>query len=146
MLPGAFSGREYAASYWLSDARRAQQLGRRLMAADTAAEAKGAVRRKLSVTVLNGTKRVGLARAAARELRAAGWRVGAAVEAQSRMVPRTRIIAQTGHSHMAQMVARDLGVKAERVDASVGDIATDFTVLLGEDYAGAVGLASARKP
>lgn len=145
MLPGAFSGKEYGTSYWLSDAARAKQLGRRLMATDATGDSKHAVRRGLSVTVMNGTKRVGLAHAAARELRDAGWSVRSTVDAASRSVPRTRVIAQTGHSNLAQMVARDLGVKAERVDASVGDIATDFTVLLGEDYAGEVGLASARK-
>ena len=144
MLPGSFSGKEYGTSYWLADAVRAKQLGRRLMGSETVANQKGLVRRALSVTVMNGTKRVGLAEAAARELRAAGWTVRSAGDSSLRSVQRTRVIAQTGHSSLAPMVGRDLGIKTERVDASVGDITTDFTVLLGEDYAGEVGLASAK--
>jgi hypothetical protein len=68
--------------------------------------------------------------------------VHAVGDASLRSVSRTRVIAQTGHSEWAFAVGRDLGVKAERVDASVGDIQTDFTVLVGEDYARELGLAS----
>lgn len=144
MLPGGFSGKEYTSSYWLADANRAKQLGRRLMASEKTTSQAGVARKALSVTVLNGTKRIGLAQAAARELRNAGWRVRSSGDAIVRSVRRTRVIAQTGHSGLVPMMARDLGVHAERVDASVGDITTDFTVLLGEDYAGEVGLASAK--
>ncbi|MEB3221201.1 MAG: LCP family protein [Candidatus Sericytochromatia bacterium] len=143
MLPGQFSTGKLS-SYWLADGRRAHELGARLLG--RAAASRGAARlphkQRVMVTVLNGTSRTGLASTAARELRAAGWNVHAVGDASQRAVGRTRVIAQTGHSEWAFAVGRDLGVRAEQVDASVGDIQTDFTVLVGEDYARELGLAS----
>ena len=96
----------------------------------------------MSVTVLNGTTRSGLAMSAARELREHGWNVKAVGEAPARNQGHTRVIAQTGHGEWTAALAKDLGVAAERVDASVGDIMSDYTVVVGEDYAAELGLAS----
>jgi LCP family protein required for cell wall assembly len=142
MLPGQFSTGKLS-SYWLADNRRAHELGARLLGREASKGAASLPRKqRVMVTVLNGTPRAGLASTAARELRAAGWNVHAVGDASLRSVSRTRVIAQTGHSEWAFAVGRDLGVRAERVDASVGDIQTDFTVLVGEDYARELGLAS----
>ncbi|MEB3196162.1 MAG: LCP family protein [Candidatus Sericytochromatia bacterium] len=142
MLPGTFSGAQYKGSYWLANGTRARQLGHRLMGLEPAVDAKRATRRQRTVTVLNGTSRAGLAHTAARELREAGWSVRAVGDASLRTLSRTRVISQTGHSQLAGMVGKDLGVSPDRVNASVGDITTDFTVLVGEDYAGELGLAA----
>ena len=142
MLPGEFSGSQFQASYWLTDPAKARALGRRLVGRDAAPAAATPQRARVSVTVLNGTARTGLATSAARELREAGWSVRAVGDAPFRQAKTTKVIAQTGHGEWSAALGKDLGVAPERVDASVGDITTDFTVIVGEDYAGELGLAS----
>ena len=142
MLPGEFSGAQFQASYWLADPTKARQLGRRLIGRDAQTAAGTPHRGRVSVTVLNGTTRAGLATSAARELRKAGWAVRAVGDASFRQAQTTRVIAQTGHSEWTAALGKDLGVVPERVDASVGDITTDFTVVVGEDYAEELGVAT----
>lgn len=142
MLPGEFSGKEFQASYWLADPTKARELGRKLSGRDGPAVApkRGQVR----VTVLNGTQRSGLAKSAARELAEAGWDVRAVGDAAFRKAGTTKIIAQTGHGEWTSAFGKDLGVTPERVDASIGDIQSDFTVIVGEDYAAELGLTASR--
>ncbi len=142
MLPGEFSGNQYQASYWLTDPAKARQLGRRLVGREAAPAAGVPNRGRVSVTVLNGTARSGLAASAARELREAGWSVRAVGDAPFRQAKTTKVIAQTGHGEWTGAMGKDLGVAPERIDASVGDITTDFTVVVGEDYAEELGLAT----
>jgi LCP family protein required for cell wall assembly len=135
MLPGEFSAGRFAASYWLADPRQAQDLGRRLLAGASAGSTGEAAKTGVKLTVLNGTMRAGLASAAARSLRADGWNVWAVGDAAQRDLGRTRIIAQTGHDEWNGQLAKSLGVSPEKVDASVGDLTTDFTIIVGEDFA-----------
>jgi hypothetical protein len=79
--------------------------------------------------------RAGLASTAARSLRAEGWNVWSVGDAPQRDLNRTRIIAQTGHDEWNGALAKSLGVSPEKVEASVGDLLTDFTIIVGEDFA-----------
>jgi LCP family protein required for cell wall assembly len=136
MLPGAFSAGKFAASYWLVSPDAASALGHRLLAGQGAeALAAGEARGKLKLTVLNGTPHEGVASAAALVLRADGWNVWSVGDAPQRDCARTRVIAQTGYDQLTGELAKPLGVSPENVAASVGDLTTDFTVVVGEDFA-----------
>ena len=60
------------------------------------------------------------------------WSVG---DAPQRDLNRTRIITQTGRDEWNGPLAKTLGVSPEKVEASVGDLLTDFTIIVGEDFA-----------
>jgi LCP family protein required for cell wall assembly len=133
MLPGEFSQNPNA-SYWLVDPQVAQALGKRMLGGATDM-ARLPDRQKVRLTVLNGTELPGVASAAARELREAGWNVWSVGDASQRDVRQTRVINQLGQDQLAVRIGHDLGVRPERVDASVGDVTTDFTVIVGSDWA-----------
>jgi hypothetical protein len=87
---------------------------------------------RLLVEVLNGSGRRGLARAATRELRRAGFDV-VYFGNVSQSVPRTEALARRGDSAGAARVARALGSTIVRV-APDTLLRVDVTVLLGGDY------------
>ncbi|MGQ0703775.1 MAG: LytR C-terminal domain-containing protein [Gemmatimonadales bacterium] len=86
----------------------------------------------ITVEVLNGTGRAGLARVATRVLRQEGFDVlyfGTA----NHPVQRTEILVRRGDSSAAERVARVLGVGRVRVALDTL-LRLDVTVLLGDDY------------
>ena len=89
---------------------------------------------KYKLSVLNGTEHTQLAKTAAAELQQLGWKVWSVRKARS-LYKKTQIIAQTGKTDVIPIISRDLGMDVESVPASIGDIYTDFTIILGEDYA-----------
>lgn len=140
MLPGTFSGGMYAASYWLPDPVAGQEVIGSLFpesALNLYGTPADADQRKHTarVTVLNGTQTPRQAVHAAKLLRSAGWKVYAISVAPRQDVEKTEIIAQTGRTDLIPLLAQDLGVSANPVAASVGDITTDFTVVVGSDFA-----------
>ncbi|MNL00132.1 hypothetical protein D3C87_1205530 [compost metagenome] len=92
------------------------------------------VKRETRITVLNGTGRTGIANEAAQLLRSDGWTVWTVSTHSSSDVTRTRIISQKGDDAVGGAIAYTLGVQAEPVAASLGDIQSDFTVVLGQDF------------
>lgn len=84
------------------------------------------------VSVWNATDDLQTGREVIRRLREAGWNVWA-IRRAPHDTPVTRVIAQTGQNAHLQELQDILDFKAERVTASVGDIASDFTVLIGPD-------------
>ncbi len=144
MVPGAFSGDQYAASYWLPDVGEARRIARSMLTDDHApqnstavtmgATVSAEVKRATRITVLNGTGRPGIANEAAHLLRSDGWTVWTVSTHGSSDVARTQVISQKGDDGLVGAIAHALGVQAESVSASVGDIQTDFTVLLGQDF------------
>lgn len=151
MLPGNFSTGRYLASYWLPDAKAGQQVIAELfpdssLAAQSQAPSDPALRRQsVRVTVLNGSGEAMMATKAARALRLAGWNVWAIAQAP-RVKEKTEVVCQTGITDMVPLLQEGLGVPVETVAASVGDITTDFTVVVGQDYARAVREAKAQAP
>mgnify|MGYP001427265584 CR=1 FL=1 len=144
MVPGEFSGERYTASYWLPNMDETRRIARsmltdegELMAAEPVmgvAPVSAEVKRETRITVLNGTGRTGIANEAAQLLRSDGWTVWTVSTHSSSDVTRTRIISQKGDEAVGGAIAHTLGVQAEPVAASVGDIQTDFTVVLGRDF------------
>lgn len=144
MVPGEFSGGRYAASYWLPNVDETRTIARSMLTAEGehlrtealtgAATVSAEVKRETRITVLNGTGRTGIANEAAQLLRTDGWTVWTVSTHSSSDVARTQIISQKGDDGIGGAIADTLGVQAESVAASVGDIQTDFTVVLGQDF------------
>lgn len=92
----------------------------------------GGVDRAAAVSVLNSTKRSGLARRAASALRADGWSVTTGNE-RGQAPPTTVFYADSEQQATAQAVADDLGGSPAVEQSS--DY-SGITVVLGDDYAG----------
>ena len=86
----------------------------------------------ITVEVLNGTRRAGLARIATRALRRQGFDV-LYFGTGSQPVPVTEVLVRRGDSSAAERVVRALGVGRVRVAIDTL-LRLDVTVLLGEDY------------
>lgn len=85
------------------------------------------------VTVWNATDDIQVGREVVRRLREAGWNVWA-IQKAPHSSPKTRFIAQTGQSEMLTHLKSAVGFDAgETLTASVGDIGSDFTVLISDD-------------
>ena len=134
MLPGEFSAGRFPVSYWLADSEKAHALGRRLLRPASAPTDAKASRAGYKLTVLNGTHSPGLAKQAASALEAAGWSVWSVGDAPRRDHEKTRIIAQTGQDQWSPELGKHLGVTPESVSASIGDLTTDFTIIVGKDF------------
>ncbi len=134
MLPGHFSQGEYSTSYWLVSNEAAYALGQRFLS-DRAAGGPMPDRSQVKLTVLNGTRHPSLASNTARRLREAGWNVHAFGDAPTPNRGTTQIIVQTGLTEFVAALQSDLNVKTDCIHASVGDLATDFTIILNDDVA-----------
>ena len=87
------------------------------------------------VTVWNGTDDYQVGREVVRRLRDSGFNVVSVYKAPSG-APKTRFIAQTGKSEYLQNLVNAVGFSSgESITASIGDIASDFTVLIEDDLA-----------
>jgi hypothetical protein len=91
-----------------------------------------APRGRVTVEVLNGSRRQGAARTATRVLRRSGLDVVFLGNADS-MVRSTRIVARRGDSVRARYVAAALGTGAVAVETDTFR-RVDVTVILGEDF------------
>ena len=92
----------------------------------------GGVDRAVAVSVLNATKRSGLARRAASALRADGWSVTTGNE-RGQAPPTTVFYADSDQQATAQAIADDLGGSPAVEQSSEY---RSITVVLGDDYAG----------
>jgi hypothetical protein len=97
-----------------------------------AQEATPAPRGRVTVEVLNGTRRQGAARTATRILRRRGLDVVFLGNADS-MAPATRVVARRGDSVRARYVAAALGGGAVTVEIDTFR-RVDVSVILGEDF------------
>ena len=87
------------------------------------------------VTVWNATDDRAVGREVVRRLRESGWNVWSIVKAPHG-APTTRYIAQTGKSELLADLQKSVRFpRGEKLTASIGDIASDFTVLISEDLA-----------
>lgn len=134
MLPGEFSNGRYPVSYWLADGQKTQALGQHLLSPASSPADPKADRSVFKLTVLNGTNSPGLAKEAAAALEAEGWSVWSVGDAPRRDHDKTRVIAQTGQDQWSGEIGKNLGVSAESVSASIGDLTTDFTIIVGKDF------------
>ncbi|PIQ24341.1 hypothetical protein COW36_24120 [bacterium (Candidatus Blackallbacteria) CG17_big_fil_post_rev_8_21_14_2_50_48_46] len=143
MLPGGFSGSAYQASYWLVNYEAAREVITELFPESTLANYQLAAQnlpapsqeesmKRYRVSVWNGTNDLQTGREVVRRLREAGFNVWAIRKAPAESLV-TRYVAQTGKTEVLPYLQRALGFEGERVAASVGDLITEFTVIIGED-------------
>ena len=143
MLPGTFDS-STGVSYWAMDPYMARNVITGLFPestltpnteAEPSASSSPSARpfAKYRLTVWNGTDDIAAGEEVVKRLREAGWTVWAVAKAPSG-APRTRFIAQTGKSELLPELGKAIGFPAgENYTASIGDISTDFTVLIEDD-------------
>jgi LCP family protein required for cell wall assembly len=140
MLPGNFSSGRYLASYWLPNPEAARAVIGDLFPDSSMATQGGLTdmasrQAAVKLTVLNGSGEPMMASKASRALRMAGWKVWAIAQ-NPRVIPTTQVVCQTGMTDLAPPIGQAIGVpNAETIPASVGDITTDFTIIVGKDFA-----------
>ncbi len=149
MLPGRF-GNIGGASYWLIDelltksvitemfpssiyADKTEQTTPNPAQSGQPEQAQLIDKRKYRITVLNGTEEPRLAAKAARILRENGWSVWSVSESKNHLT-KTQVILQTGKTRPLDALKEALGIDVDIVNASVGDIYTDYTIIIGTDF------------
>jgi polyisoprenyl-teichoic acid--peptidoglycan teichoic acid transferase len=144
MLPGSFSGSAYQASYWLVNYDAAREvisslfpdssLANYALASQTLPQATDQNMSRYRVSVWNGTSDLQVGREVVKRLRAAGFNVWAIRKAPAESLV-TKFIAQTGKTDVLPHLQQAVGFEGERVAASVGDLISEFTVVIGQDLA-----------
>lgn len=140
MLPGEFSAGRYPVSYWLVDDEEVHTLARRLFGDIDEVEAADNLetRQKYRITILNGTKQPGLASTAAQVMREDGWTIWGLGDSERQDYEKTQVIAQDGDEDLTKLFGKVLKVNAEASDGSIGDLQTDYTIIIGQDFAQAL--------
>jgi LCP family protein required for cell wall assembly len=137
MLPGRFSDpSEFVASYWLMDADASQQVMSEFFQLDTVALlADGETRAvsQLRIAVQNATATPDAAQQVAQILRQQGFSNVYVVPDWSGTVRRTQVIAQRGDINSANVVQSVLATGLV-VSESTGDLESDLTIRVGEDW------------
>lgn len=139
MLPGTFANYG-GVSFWEMNNYQARQVITELfpessLAAEMPESDPNSLENPLSqyrVAVWNATGDLRTGREVLRRLREAGWNVWS-VRKAPHDTPVTRLIAQNGKSSVLKELQHSLGFNAETVTASVGELGSDFTVLIGPD-------------
>lgn len=149
MLPGRF-GNIGGASYWLMDEEGAKEIITNMFpdsvyavnpndtTPDYQQDPNTPVdplpgKRRYRITVLNGSNEPRLASKTARMLREKGWSVWSVAEAKA-PVSKTQLIVQTGKSKAVPFLSESMGLPVDIINASVGDIYTDYTIIVGDDF------------
>lgn len=138
MLPGRFSTQEeYIASYWIMDNTATQQVMNQFFQLNTVALLSGRESGRgisqLRIAVQNGSNQSGAANTVARTLRQRGFTNVYVVPDWSGTVRRTQVIAQRGDLNSAEVVSSVLGLGTVVPD-STGDLESDLTVRIGQDW------------
>jgi LCP family protein required for cell wall assembly len=147
MLPGRFSTpQEYAASYWLIDPNASQQVMNEFFQLNTVALLSDGESRAISqlrIAVQNAAETPDAASTVARLLRQQGFTNVYVVPDWSGTVRRTQVIAQRGDIGSARVVQSVLGAGIV-VSESTGDLESDITIRIGEDWIPQESLSSVR--
>lgn len=128
LLPGNFSG----TGDWEVDKSEV----RRMVAKLTGSTFVESDRRHLRVTIRNASSDRRMARKLLNVLRSKGYRsisIKTAKEDQGAPHATTQIIAQRGNPEDAELLKMDLAGSGEIVNASVGDIESAVTIIIGDD-------------
>ncbi len=130
MMPGNFSG----SGDW--DVSKSDV--RRMVARLTGSAFVTAEKEEMRISVENDSATKGLGQKLAKLLRDRGYRhvyVRAGNDDRPSSLKRTRIIAQRGNPEDAEIVKADLRSMGDIVTASVGDIESSVTIMVGDDLA-----------
>lgn len=130
MMPGNFSG----SGAWDVSKNDVRRMVARLMGSAFVTAEKDEMR----IAVENASATKGLGQKLAKLLRDRGYRhvfVRASNDERPSSLKRTRIIAQKGNPEDAEIVKADLRSHGDIVTASVGDIESSITIMVGDDLA-----------
>lgn len=130
MMPGNFSG---SGDWDVSRSEVRHMVGRLMGSAFITAE-----KNDMRIAVENDSATKGLGNKLAKFLRDKGYRtvmVRANNEERPTSLKRTKIIAQRGNPEDAEIVKTDLRSHGDIVTASVGDIESSVTIMIGDDLA-----------
>jgi hypothetical protein len=135
MLPGQFASN----GDWVASRNEVRRMVARLMGSSFVTTERPNVR----ITVQNESSMPGLGQRLAKLLRAKGYPVNVkAPDKRPEPAKRTEIVAQRANPEDAELVRADLGDRGDIVNASVGDLESEITIVIGDDLA---PLASASK-
>jgi polyisoprenyl-teichoic acid--peptidoglycan teichoic acid transferase len=125
MLPGNFSG-----NGWISTPTEVRTTVGRLMGSSFVTS----LPREIRITIENASATPGVGFKVAKILQRKGY-ITTVKQSQVKIaqLKRTRVIAQRGNAEEAEQVLADLGGYGDIVNASVGDIESTVTVLIGDD-------------
>jgi len=140
MLPGQFLNR-YGISYWGIDYDKFREIINERFTDSIFAkkeeeksfEIANLDKRKYKITVLNGSDVPKLAAKTSRYLKENGWLIWSIGESKEK-VSKTKIIVQTGKEKPVAFLKKDLQIPVEVVNASIGDLYTDYTIIVGKDF------------
>ncbi len=140
MLPGTFSGSAYQASYWLVNLESAREVISGMFPDSTLANydlasqplPEGNNNNRYRISVWNGTEDYQVGREVVKRLRTAGFNVWAIRKAPADSLV-TKYIAQTGKTEVLSQLQQAVGFPGEKIAASIGDLGTEFTVIIGQD-------------
>ncbi len=143
MLPGDFSSDgEYATSYWLPNYPQITSLMAQYFGVG-AAFSQAIAPSSVKVTLQNSTNRQQLAEALVSRLGQVGYTNVAKMDQPFHEPLRTtRIVAQQGDEESAKAIQQALGFGEVWIE-STGDLASDVTIQLGQDWAGTPSLKTA---
>jgi len=147
MLPGKF-GNIGGVSYWLPETEKALEVIGDLfpdsiyvkkrdpyLVANNSEQVVDAIDKRLyKISVFNGTEESRLAAQVARILKEDGWSVWSVGQSAAK-TDKTQLILQTGKTKPLPELKRSIGLPVEVVNASIGDLYTDFTLIVGKDFA-----------
>lgn len=138
MLPGRFSTpNEFIASYWLPNWDDSATVMQNFFQADElglyAGNSQGRYVADLAVAVQNASGNPDQAAAVARYLRENGFENVYMIRDWSSAMPRTEVVAQRGDIESARLIESLLGV-GRAVSESTGDLGSDITVRVGQDW------------
>jgi LCP family protein required for cell wall assembly len=140
MLPGHFSG----TGDWSYDEDSLDQIAQRLLGEPQLVSD----RHSIKVSIENGSSSPDLWRKVYRAMSDLSYNV-VSVKSRSDVygqpLKQTRIIAEQGNNEEALMVKRDLHNKGEVINASLGDIQSEITIIIGDDLIGAFTSAKGSK-
>lgn len=141
MLPGRFSNRgEYKLSYWISSTQATHKILKQYFNPDltrlSANKVNSTQRQTLKVAILNATGKPASAAKVVSFLRKHGFPnayvTNHEIDTTAVSGQKTQIIAEHGNPEAANLVSKVLGTGQIQV-ASVGDILSDVTVVVGAD-------------
>ncbi|MEM7794770.1 MAG: LCP family protein [Cyanobacteria bacterium P01_C01_bin.118] len=141
MLPGSFSSpEEFALSYWLPSYSRIDAMVEQYFGLESAQVMEAASPSYLRVVIQDSTGDDVAIQSLIDRLYDSGYRNVSVGQYLNEAIPETRIVAQRGDRASASMLQRFLRIGEVRVE-STGNLDSDITIQLGEDWLAEHGAA-----
>jgi len=136
MLPGHFSNGDYRASYWIPDLQASAKVMDEFFQSSSVtllSHQESTSVRRLRIAVQNASGHPDIGRTVANHLRDQGFQNVYVTQNWPDPLHRTEVIAQRGDLDSADILTSVLGV-GRVVSESTGDLQSDLTIRVGEDW------------